>query len=77
LEKIWVQIRDEVNPRTFRINSNNSFSGLGKPEPLKHQLSGLWSRRINKEHRIIYEVFENERDKTINVLSLKGHYERI
>lgn len=52
------------------------FSGLGKPEPLKHQLSGLWSRRINKEHRIIYEVLENERDKTVNVLSLKGHYER-
>lgn len=30
------------------------FEGIGKPEPLKYQLSGLWSRRINKEHRIIY-----------------------
>jgi toxin YoeB len=34
------------------------FEGIGKPEPLKYQLSGLWSRRINKEHRIIYKVTE-------------------
>lgn len=47
------------------------FSGIGKPEPLKHQLSGLWSRRINKEHRLIYEVKEN----TILIISSKGHYE--
>lgn len=32
------------------------FEGIGKPEPLKHQLSGKWSRRINQEHRIIYKV---------------------
>jgi toxin YoeB len=47
------------------------FSGLGKPEALKHQYSGLWSRRITREHRLIYEV----RDNLIIVLSLKGHYE--
>jgi toxin YoeB len=46
------------------------FSGKGKPEPLKHQYSGKWSRRINKEHRYIYEV----RDGTIYVFSLQGHY---
>ncbi|GAC1311517.1 MAG: Txe/YoeB family addiction module toxin [Mucilaginibacter sp.] len=46
------------------------FEGLGKPEPLKHDLSGKWSRRINKEHRIIYDVGQN----VINVYSLKGHY---
>lgn len=32
------------------------FSGIGKPEPLKHALSGYWSRRINDEHRIVYRV---------------------
>lgn len=48
------------------------FKGIGKPEPLKHELSGYWSRRINKEHRIVYEVLEEE-NKVI-VLSLKGHY---
>ncbi|MEX2484414.1 MAG: Txe/YoeB family addiction module toxin [Brumimicrobium sp.] len=36
------------------------FTGTGKPEQLKHNLSGYWSRRINKEHRLIYEVIEDE-----------------
>jgi toxin YoeB len=48
----------------------NPFTGIGKPEPLKHNLSGLWSRRINLEHRMIYEVSES----LIIILSLKGHY---
>jgi toxin YoeB len=46
------------------------FSGIGKPEPLKHQFSGLWSRRINREHRMIYKVDK----ELITILSLKGHY---
>ena len=46
------------------------FEGLGKPEPLKYSLSGVWSRRINLEHRLIYEVLEN----AIVILSAKGHY---
>ena len=46
------------------------YSGIGKPEPLKHNLSGAWSRRINKEHRLIYEVDED----IVYILSLKGHY---
>jgi toxin YoeB len=48
----------------------NPTIGIGKPEPLKHQLTGKWSRRINQEHRIIYSV-EN---KTVYIYSLKGHY---
>lgn len=47
------------------------FTGTGKPEPLKHSLAGLWSRRINREHRLVYEVT----DTIIFVLSAKGHYE--
>ena len=35
------------------------FSGLGKPEPLKHQLQGCWSRRIDSEHRLVYEITDN------------------
>jgi len=46
------------------------YRGIGKPEPLKYSLTGCWSRRINHEHRIVYEVHS---DKFI-VLSLKGHY---
>jgi toxin YoeB len=46
------------------------YSGIGKPEALKYSLSGCWSRRINKEHRIVYEVINDK----IVVYSLKGHY---
>ncbi len=46
------------------------FKGLGKPEPLKHDLSGFWSRRINQEHRLVYKV---EKD-TIFIASCKFHY---
>jgi toxin YoeB len=46
------------------------FSGLGKPEALKHDLSGLWSRRITKEHRLVYRVSDEE----IVIVSCKFHY---
>ena len=50
--------------------STTPYEGIGKPEPLKYNLMGCWSRRIDQEHRIVYEVYS---DKII-VLSLKGHY---
>jgi toxin YoeB len=46
------------------------FTGTGKPEPLKHNLTGYWSRRINKEHRLVYQVTDN----LIYINSLYGHY---
>lgn len=48
----------------------NPTEGIGKPEGLKHNLSGKWSRRINREHRYVYKI---EGD-VINVYSLRGHY---
>ncbi len=51
----------------------NPFEGIGKPESLKHNLSGLWSRRINHQHRVIYKLLENK--KAIRIYSLKGHYD--
>jgi toxin YoeB len=60
-KKISKLIEDiEKNPQT----------GLGRPEPLKYELSGLWSRRIDKGNRLVYEIFENH----IDILSLRGHY---
>lgn len=47
------------------------FTGLGKPEPLKHELQGYWSRRITDEHRLVYQVSE----KAIIILSCRFHYE--
>ncbi len=55
----------------FEELREHPFAGTGKPEPLKHKLSGMWSRRINKHHRLVYEVEGN----TIFILSVKGHYE--
>lgn len=46
------------------------FEGEGKPEPLKHNLSGFWSRRITQEHRLVYEVT----DEIIKIVSVKNHY---
>lgn len=47
------------------------FEGIGKPEPLKNELSGYWSRRITEKHRLIYKVYENK----IYIIGCKGHYE--
>jgi toxin YoeB len=44
--------------------------GLGKPEPLRHQLSGYWSRRIDAEHRLVYKVVEN----AIHIVQARYHY---
>ncbi|MFY9121366.1 MAG: Txe/YoeB family addiction module toxin [Syntrophomonadaceae bacterium] len=49
----------------------NTYEGIGKPEPLKGNLSGWWSRRIDEEHRIVY----CEKDGSIIIASCKGHYE--
>ena len=48
----------------------NPFDGIGKPEPLKHGLSGYWSRRINDEHRIVYKLSEDN----LLIAQLRYHY---
>ncbi|MCL2132396.1 MAG: Txe/YoeB family addiction module toxin [Lentimicrobiaceae bacterium] len=50
----------------------HSETGMGKPEPLKHELTGLWSRHITAEHRIVYKVEDN----VLYIASLKGHYRK-
>ena len=52
--------------------ATNPYQGIGKPEMLKHNLTGLWSRRINHEHRIVYRLAEEE--QIIMIYSMKGHY---
>lgn len=47
------------------------FAGIGKPEPLKYDLAGYWSRRIDREHRLVYQVRENE----ILIYSCRYHYD--
>ncbi len=50
--------------------SRNPFEGTGKPEPLKHALSGYWSRRINDEHRFVYKPT----DDALLIAQLRYHY---
>lgn len=56
----------------FRELANHPFSGTGKPEALKHELKGFWSRRINQKDRMVYQVFESA--VTVDVVSTLGHY---
>lgn len=56
--------------RLIREVQRDSFSGIGKPEPLKHEFAGCWSRRIDQEHRLIYQVLEDK----IRILACRYHY---
>lgn len=53
--------------------SRNPYKGLGKPEPLKGTLSGWWSRRINDEHRLVYQISGKEK-KTLLINQCRFHY---
>ena len=58
----------------FRDILAHPYSGIGKPEPLKYDLLGYWSRRINAEHRMVYAVRELENH--VFILSLRYHYDK-
>ncbi len=63
------KIIKKINSLIKDIN-RDSFNGIGKPEPLKHELSGCWSRRITDEHRLVYEVT----DYSVVIISCRYHY---
>ncbi len=65
------KIVKKINALLKGIERGNGFDGLGKPEPLKGNLSGSWSRRIDGEHRLVYQI----NDGVIEILSCKGHYD--
>lgn len=56
--------------KLIRAVQRDPYRGIGKPEPLKHELAGCWSRRIADEHRLVYEVL----DERIRVLACRFHY---
>ncbi|MFC1238984.1 Txe/YoeB family addiction module toxin [Treponema vincentii] len=55
----------------IKDTGRNPFEGIGKPEPLKGNLTGFWSRRIDEEHRLVYAVEEN----AVLLISCRGHYD--
>ncbi|MCU0426477.1 MAG: Txe/YoeB family addiction module toxin [Candidatus Kapabacteria bacterium] len=71
----WLRSDTKTAERIVRILQEcrrTPFQGIGKPEPLKGNLKGMWSRRINEKDRIVYEVTET----AVIVYSLQGHYEK-
>jgi toxin YoeB len=63
LKRINLLIRDIVR---------NGHEGIGKPEPLRHEFAGYWSRRITDEHRVVYAITEQE----IRIVACRYHYVR-
>ena len=68
-QKTDKQILRRIN-NLIKDTIRNPFEGIGKPEPLKHALSGYWSRRITDEHRFICKTSEN----TLEIAQLRYHY---
>ncbi|MGK5095132.1 Txe/YoeB family addiction module toxin [Deltaproteobacteria bacterium TL4] len=69
----WSQEQLQIFQKILRLVreiSREPFKGIGKPEPLKNQLQGYWSRRITDEHRLVYKVTE----ETLIVASCRYHY---
>jgi toxin YoeB len=57
--------------KLLRDISRNGYTGIGKPEPLKGELSGFWSREIDEVNRLVYRI----QNRSIEILSCKGHYD--
>ena len=55
----------------IKVIKRSPFSGIGKPEPLKHKYKGCWSRKIDSEHRLIYQIKDDE----IIILKCRFHYD--
>ncbi|MEG4226697.1 Txe/YoeB family addiction module toxin [Microcoleus sp. N9_B2] len=70
----WVQTDRKMALRFIKMVREilrDPFEGIGKPEPLKYEFSGAWSRRLNQQHRIVYLVS----DDRVNFLKGRYHYE--
>lgn len=74
-EYLYWQSQDKRTARKINVLlkeiQRNPFSGEGKPEPLKGNLKGLWSRRINEKDRLVYYIH----DSSVIILQCKGHYQ--
>jgi len=85
MNKIWsdnawedyLYWQDQDRKTLRRINQlikdidRNAFSGIGKPEPLKHERQGYWSRRIDETNRLIYRIIDNR----VEIVQCRAHYD--
>jgi len=76
----YVQWQTEDAVVGARVNAliteclRHPFTGTGKPEPLKQNLAGWWSRRINREHRLVYRITGKDDTQALEILSCRFHY---
>ena len=71
--RFWVETNQRIAIRVFELVEavmRDPFQGVGKPEPLKYELAGAWSRRITEEHRLVYAVNADR----IDFLQARYHY---
>lgn len=71
--RFWIETDRRVALKALELMGSvlrNPFTGIGKPEPLRHALPGAWSRRLTQEHRIVYVVYEDR----IDFLQARYHY---
>lgn len=72
--QFWVKSDAKLAKRLLRLieeTQRDPFGGIGKPEPLKGELSGWWSKRIDQEHRLVYRVD----DERLIIAQARGHYD--
>jgi toxin YoeB len=73
----WIKVKPRLALKIIDLMeeaTRTPFGGTGKPEPLKADQSGTWSRRIDEEHRLIYRVSGRGETQTLEILSCRFHY---
>ncbi len=68
--QVWLKLTALI-----RETMRTPFQGLGKPEPLRQQLRGWWSRRITGEHRFVYRMTGTREDQTLEIVACRYHYD--
>ncbi|HSI77326.1 MAG TPA: Txe/YoeB family addiction module toxin [Lunatimonas sp.] len=69
-QKVDKRMVGKIN-ELIKAIKRTAFEGIGKPEPLKYDLAGYWSRRIDQEHRLVYQIIEDE----LLVYACRYHYD--
>ena len=69
-QKVDKKMVKKIN-ELIKVIKRSPFDGIGKPEPLKHDLAGYWSRRIDQEHRLVYQVVAGE----LLIFACRYHYD--
>ncbi len=75
----WVEMDRQMLGRVnalIKATQRMPFSGIGKPEPLRNELKGWWSRRIDGEHRLVYRVTGTGEAQTLEIVACRFHYGR-